>query len=50
MLMKRRMVTPIIEKELWSILETMVKGKTLGPNGVIVDFFFVCGQSHVKST
>jgi hypothetical protein len=40
MLMERRLATPIIEEELWSILEAMVKGKTPGPNGVIMEFFF----------
>jgi len=38
-LMKRRLVAPIIEEELWSILEAMVKGKALGLDGVIMEFF-----------
>jgi hypothetical protein len=29
-LMKKRLIVPIIEEELWSILEAMVKGKALG--------------------
>jgi hypothetical protein len=37
--MKRKLVVPIIEEELWSILEAMAKGKAFGPNGVIVEFF-----------
>jgi hypothetical protein len=49
-LMKRRLVTPITKEELWSILKAMVKGKAPRPNGVIVEFFLVCGWSYVKNT
>jgi hypothetical protein len=38
-LMKRRLVGPIIEEELWSILEAMTKGKAPRLEGVIVEFF-----------
>jgi hypothetical protein len=39
MLMKSRLATPITKEELWFVLKAMAKGKALGPNGVIVDFF-----------
>jgi hypothetical protein len=32
-LMKKELIVPIIEEELWSILEAMAKGKTLGLMG-----------------
>jgi hypothetical protein len=52
MLMKRRLATPITEKELWSILEVMVKGKALRPDGLIVEFFFcmwsIIGKEYMK--
>jgi hypothetical protein len=36
--MKKRLDAPIT-KELWFALKAMAKGKALGPNGIIVEFF-----------
>ncbi len=51
-LMKRKLVVPIIEEELWSTLNAMAKGKAPRPNGVIVEFFLymwlVMGQKYTK--
>jgi hypothetical protein len=45
-LMKRRLVAPITKEELWSVVEAMVKGKPLGLNGIIVNFFLCMWPGH----
>jgi hypothetical protein len=37
--MKKALILPMIEHELLVALEAMAMEKTLGPNGVIIDFF-----------
>jgi hypothetical protein len=37
--MKKALIFPMIEHELLVALEAMAMEKTLGPNGVIIDFF-----------
>jgi hypothetical protein len=39
-LMKKKLVVLVTKEELWFTLKAMAKGKALGPNGVIVEFFF----------
>jgi len=43
--LKRNQAKPIIKEKLFILLNVIAKGKMLGPNMVLMEFFQPCGMS-----